>query len=196
MEKGVSTRIIMEVVGKPEEHVKKTLNLLLDQIKQGDGIKLTRSELFDPKPVDNLFSAFMELELEFKDLSLFVSFCLAYMPSSVEIIEPTELLFRSAELSNLLDDLLSRLHQINFVVTNNNAENQILRKNSEGLLKNIVALSLRTPKLIEEISKDVGIKPKELKPFLDRFVKVGNIELVKGVYTLKDMYPNGRQKKS
>ena len=192
MENGVVVKVIMEVVGKPREHVEETLNLINEQLQHKKGIKIRHQETFKPKEVDNLFSAFMELELQFESAPLLTAFCIEYMPSSIEIIEPLELDFSSAQLSNLLNDLLARLHQINLSVANKNAENQILRKNAEGLLKNIILLSLTKPKKIEEISKDIGIRPKELRPILEPFVKTGKIKKEKEIYSLiGSLYENG-----
>ncbi len=182
--KRVMTRVVLEVVGKPEEHVKKALAFVIKKIKEEQRIKVKEEKTFETKKVDNFFSTFAELVIEFEDPNLITSFCFDYMPSSIEIIEPEELALRSNELAGLLNDLLTRLHTMSMNVANTNAENQILKKNAEALLKNLVMNTLKNPKTIEELAKAVGIEPKKLQPYIDEYVKKEKIKKAKDKYTL------------
>ena len=187
--KKVVARVIIEVVGKPEEHIKKALGIVIKKIKEEEGMKVKEEKTFKPKKLENFFSTFAELVVEFEDSNLVVGFCFDYMPSSIEIIEPEDLILKSKELAGLLNDLLARLHSINMRLTNINAENLLLKKNAEALLKNLVMNALEKPKTIEELSKVVGIKPKELQPYVDGYVKKEKIKKTKDKYTLiKSLY--------
>ena len=182
--KKVTARVIIEVVGKPEEHVKKALEIVIKKIKEEEGIKVKEEKSFKPKEVDKFFSTFAELVIEFKNPNQIISFCFDYMPSSIEIIDPEELALRSNELAGLLNDLLTKLHSISMRLANINAENQILRRNTEGLLKNLIMTVLEKPRTIEELSKAIGIDPKELEPYIEGYVKKGKIKKTKDKYTI------------
>lgn len=187
--KKVVARVIIEIVGKPEKHVKNALGLVIDQIKVEEGFKVTEEKTFDPKKTENYFSTFSEMVIEFEKPAMIIGFCFDYMPSSLEIIEPEYLDLRSAELAGLLNDLLTRLHSMSMSMANTSAENQILKQNTEALLKNFVMHALKEPKTMEELSKVAGIKPKQLKPFIEKYVKQGKIKKSKNSYTLiKDLY--------
>lgn len=181
----IIVKVIIEIVGKPKEHVSKSLELVLDKIKGEKLIKILEKETFKPKKVESFFSTFAELELQFNSTSKLLDFCFDYMPSSVEITSPDKLSLQSTDLVSVLNDLLSKLHAISNNVANLNAENQLLKRNGEALLKNLITLSLENKILsLEDLSKKVGIVPKQLKPFLDVFIKKGKVEKTKKGYQL------------
>lgn len=183
-------KAIVEVVGKPEAHVKKSLDLVLKNVEEQKRIKIIKKEVFPPKKNDVFFSAFAELEIKFESPGVLVDFCFDFMPSSIEIIEPSVINLRTQEFTNSLNDILSRLHGINMSLTNINAENKLLKQNAQGLLKNIIMLSIKDNSLsLDEISNGVGIKTENLKPFVDKYVKQGKIKKIKDKYKLvKSLY--------
>lgn len=189
----ISAKVIIEVAGRPKEHVEDSIKLVLDNLKKEKGIKALKMKIFRPKEVDNYFSSFAELELEFDDPAYLVGMCLDYMPSSVEIVDPEEININSRDLAGLLNDLLAKLHNASMAVTRLNAENQNLKQNGDGLLKNIIMLSIgRTEKTIEEISKDVGVAPASLRPFVEKYVKEKKISFKEGRYALKESLYTGK----
>ncbi len=176
---------IIEIVGKPKDHVIKSMSLVMDKIKDQKTIKIVEEKVFEPKEVESFFSTFAELELQFQSTNQILDFCFDYMPSSVEIIEPDKLAVSSSNFGDVLNDLLSKLHTISNNVANLNAENQLLKKNGEAILTNLITLSLENgPTSIEELSRKVGIVPKQLDPFIQAFIKKGKIEKVKKGYQL------------
>ncbi|MBW2970874.1 hypothetical protein KY320_01805 [Candidatus Woesearchaeota archaeon] len=189
-EKQVKVRAILEVVGKPKEHVDKSIKLVIDTVRNVQGMKVEQAKVFKVKPVDNYFSSFAELELSFADTTKLVDFCFDYLPSSVEVIEPAKLELDSTAFAETLNDLLARLHGINANLANINAENRLLKMNATGLLKNLFILSLKNrPATIEELSKRIGIKETELKPFIDSYIKQGKIKKANDKYELvESMY--------
>lgn len=181
----VKVKAIIEVVGKPKEHTEKSIKLVIDKIRENEGTKVDQAKVFKPKPVENFFSTFAELDLIFDNSEGLLNFCFDFMPSSVEIIEPLELEMESVELANVLNDLLARLHGINANVTNITAENKLLKMNATGLLKNLFTVSLSGgPLALPELSSRVGIKEKEIKPFVDTLVKQGHIKITNDKYEL------------
>ncbi len=183
----VLAKVIVEVAGRPKEHVEDSIKLVLDNIKKEKGIKAIKMKIFKPKEVDNYFSSFAELELEFEDPAYLVGMCFDYLPSSVEIIKPEELNIDSRDMGGLLNDMLSKLHNASMTVTKLSTENQNLKQNGDALLKNIITLSIgKTEKTIDEISRDVGVTPPSLRPFVEKFVKDGKISSKDGKYKLKE----------
>ena len=192
----ILAKVIVEVAGKPKEHVENSIKIVLDNIKKEKGIKALKMKIFKPKECDNYFSSFAELELEFEDPEYLVGMCFDYLPSSVEIIEPDEINIDSRGMAGLLNDMLAKLHNASMAVSQISAENENLKLNGEGLLKNIIMLSIgKSEKTIEEISKEVGIKPANLLPFVEKYVKDGNISLKEGKYRLKEsLYKESKDK--
>ncbi len=194
LEKGaILSRIIVEIAGTPKDHVEKTIDLVIESLKQIKEIDIKKSEKFPAKEQEipgqkitkaKIFSAFTEIELLAKDMPTLIAICFEFMPSSIEVIEPENLKFNSQTVAGFLNDLLARLHQMDMILKNRTAENTILKKNASALLQNIFKLSLKEKdKKIEEISKDVGIPPEQIQPFLDALIKQDRVKKTKDTYS-------------
>ncbi|MBW2966259.1 hypothetical protein KY342_04100 [Candidatus Woesearchaeota archaeon] len=192
LEKGnVCFRSIIEVVGRPKEHVEESVKNYVEKIKKDENIDIEKTEFAEIKKQEEdkeeFWSTFVELELWAKNLPSVIGFCFDYMPSSVEIIEPKELHLKEHELSGLLNDLQANLHKMNIMVKNITHENLNLKKNANNLLWNIVAvLTFKQGKTVEQLSRITGFEPDNLKNFLDKLEKEGKLEQRKGKYFLKN----------
>src|SRR3989344_3928264 len=89
----LKARAIIEILGSPEEHVKKTMQMILDKIKQYPDTKIIKEKMFPAEKMGdkNLWSTFTELDMEVKNVQILTGFCFDFMPSSLEIIEPEEM---------------------------------------------------------------------------------------------------------
>ncbi|MEK6835590.1 MAG: hypothetical protein AABX55_01050 [Nanoarchaeota archaeon] len=126
----VLVRIIVEIVGFPKDHVEEVTKKIVDKIKEDKEVK--KFEIFETvelkDKMDGFYSAFTELEINFNNLNELISFCLDYMPSSIEILEPEEINFKTAELANLLNDLLGKLHDYDMTIKKLQASNFLMKK--------------------------------------------------------------------
>lgn len=130
--KTISARITVEVLGSPKEHVEKTLNNVLEKIKGEENIKVTKVEDYECKQMDNkLWSTFADLEFETKELKRVLDLCLDYMPSTVEILDPAGMELDMNDLSNVLNDMLTKLHKFSMVLTKLQTENIYMMKELE-----------------------------------------------------------------
>jgi len=182
----ILARIIIEIVGKPKEHIEKALRIVVDKIKEQKDFKVVEEKLFNAEKQEEMFSTFAELGILFNNMEVLVGFCLDFMPSSVEILDPEKLSFKSNNFAGLINDLLTRLHQISLRVVQNNAEKKILKKNMLNMLKNTVMILLSIKGMqLEQLSKSSGVNEKDFKPLLDVMVKEKTIDFKEGVYSLK-----------
>jgi len=124
----IKINTIIEVVGFPREHVDETLDSVLDKLKLEDGIIVLNKKITKAKKIGEMWSAFVELEIETKDLQKLSYFCFNYMPSSIEIIDKGRLDLSVNDVSNVFNDLLSKIHQYNVILKNMQAENVIMKK--------------------------------------------------------------------
>jgi hypothetical protein len=167
---------VLEIAGSPKEHVEETFRLVLKKLKEEKNIDVLNGKVHEPKPQGAFFSAFAELTLLIKDFPALVSMSFDYTPSSIEIIEPEELKLSPTGVSDLFNDVLGKLHEIDMQLKNSNAANTLLTQNLNNMLKNSVLILLNSgPMAMGELSQKVGIIEKQLEPFLDRFVKEGLI---------------------
>ena len=129
----VKAKVIIEILGAPESHVKETIGKIVDKVKENKDYGVTKEEIFDPKQQENkkLWSTFCELELEVKELQLLINFCFDFMPSSVEVLSPEKFQLTSDPINDMLNDLIGRLHQYDMLLKNLHAQNIMLKKQVE-----------------------------------------------------------------
>ena len=186
-EGGILARVVLEVLGAPREHVEEALRAVVSKVKEAEGTEVLKEDFHEAEKKGEFFSTFVELEAVFDDIENLIDLCFAFLPSSVEIIEPEHFRMQSFEISDLMNDILARIHGMDMVLKNTNAENTLLKKNAVTILKNLVMLSLREkPKTLAELAGDSGTKQNELEPFIKMFVAEGGIKKEGELYILED----------
>jgi len=168
---------IIEVLGKPKEHVEQTIKVYVQKIKQNKNIKILKEDYSKVKKVEELFSIFVELEVLAKDSTELLFFCFDYMPSSIEVIEPEEIKYKKGDFSAFLNDLQARLHTIDMALKQYKARNTMLIKNSAILLRNIILVFLEQgPRTRKEISQRVGLPEDKIENILKIMIKESRIK--------------------
>ena len=162
----IRSNIVIEILGKPKEHVDKALNMYLEKIKNDDNkIAIINEKIHEAAEQDKgFFSTFAELEIVSEDLTSLIGFCFDYMPSSVEILKPEEFSMKKSTVEDLLNDLQARLHTVDMIVKQQKNENEFLKKNLNKSVSNVILISLASGSLNKEkLSKVTGIHDKELE---------------------------------
>jgi hypothetical protein len=132
-EKRVHAVIIIEVLGKPAEHIDKAIHDLVERLGQEKNIEILNKKFYEPKPTENLFITFCEVELAVPSLVRLMEICFMYMPSSIEITEPRDLSFNLNDANSILNGLISRLHQYDAIAKKITFENMILKNQLQQL---------------------------------------------------------------
>lgn len=179
----IHARSILEMLGGPKEYIEQTLRDYVQKLKKN--LEIINEDYEEAKPQGKMFSTFVELEVKFKDMLQLLDFCFEALPSSVEILSPNELNFKSNDLTDFLNDLQGRLHEADMVVKSVRAQNKILDRNATAVLQNFIKYLSKEPKTAEEISPFIGLEPKEVKAFADNLVKKGVIQEQNGKYSTK-----------
>ena len=208
----IRCRTIIEVLGKPKEHVEKSLNEYVQHIREDSELVVLNEEFSEAKEIEkhveekqqdkiarmdsgdaheknkrpaNLWSQFVELDLVVKGTPKLISFCFEYMPSSIEIAKPESLAMTSRELSSFLNDLQARLHNVDMIVKQLKAENDFLRLNMNAIIHNAILICLKVSKLsIEQLSQVTGLDRKELEIFVEKLIKDNKIKKENELYCL------------
>lgn len=180
--------VIIEVLGKPKEHVEKSIRDYTDKIDEDSNLIILKKDFSDAEEKEGLWSTFVELDMVIKGLPKLISFCFDYMPSSVEIIKPEELLMSRETIADFANDLQARLHQVDMVVKQLKNENTFLKKNLNAMMKNTIAVAL-APGMIssDKLSKITGIKEEELTKILKSMIDEGKIKQKDTLYGLAAM---------
>jgi len=131
--------LILEVMGRPKEHLAETLKELIEKIGSEKGVEVVHKNINEPKELEkqkDLFTNFAEVEIKVETLMNLVIVMFKYMPSHVELISPEKLSFDNDEFSGFLNETTRRLHGYEELARVFQMEKQVLenkiKKLSEG----------------------------------------------------------------
>lgn len=181
----VLVRTIIEMLGSPKEHIAKTIRDYVEKLEKEDYATVISKEFSKPKKTREMYSVYVEIEMETHGIENLVWFCFDYMPSSIEILEPSSIEYSAHDFTDFINDLQARLHKFDMLLKNLNAENKVIKKNGLTLAKNMILVGLKEgPKDIETLKSVSGIPVKQLEKFLKTMVDEKRIIVNKKVYSL------------
>ena len=128
----IQFKAIIEILGKPKEHVETTMENVMTELEKKEGITVVDKEVAKIKELENFFSTYADLELKVADMDKLIDFCFDFLPSSVDILEPEKFDLDSKKLSDFFNDLLAKLHQQSMIIRNLHAENTLMKQQLEG----------------------------------------------------------------
>ena len=105
--------LIIEVLGKPKEHLVQTLEKISEDISKEKGVELIEKKIREPvelKERKDLFTTFAELEIEVESMLYFTILIFKYMPAHVEIISPELIAMHNTGWNDVFNELVRRLH--------------------------------------------------------------------------------------
>lgn len=188
MEQEIAFRAVIEVLGKPREHVETALTGYIENLEKNKNFQITDKQFATAQQQENseLWVTFVELEAKTSSVKHLTGFCFDYMPSMLEIITPEKIVFKDVEVSQYLNDLQAKLHHVDMVAKQVQTENNILQRSLGSLLKNYITLILTNQNLTsEQISNLTGVNQDKLEDFLDQLIDEGKVDLKEGIYILK-----------
>lgn len=109
----IKTRFILEVIGKPKEHLKETLQGMINNISNEEKVEVAESDIKEPvqaKEQATFYSSFAEVEIETEDMNKILMLVFKYMPANIEVIEPEKINFTNNEWNDFFNILTKRLH--------------------------------------------------------------------------------------
>lgn len=175
MAEQVLARVIIEMLGAPQDYIANTMKTYVDKIKKEHTVQKT--EIAEAEPKDKLFTIYSELEIRFKDLPALLDFCFESMPSSVEVLEPNKFSISLDKLNSFLNDLQARLHEADAIIKNERTRQQVVDMNSMNVFRRFLLYLIENGKpTASEMSHHVGVHPSKLVPYLDKLVEENKLK--------------------
>ena len=159
MEGKLRANLIIEILGRPAEHVKESLNTIIVKLGSENGTKLINKTYHDPVPAKDsktLFSAFAEAEVEFDSIDHYFLTLFSYMPSHIEIIYPEKFTMTNNDLNTLGNHILQRIHNYDSIAKNLVAERTIILQQIQKEAPEVFKKLVQPPK--QEPQKKEGKK--------------------------------------
>ena len=163
-ENKIKAFVIFEMLGRPAEHLKKTLTEFIEKLGGEPGNQIKDKKINEPKKIGDsqqeLYTTFAETEMELKDLPTLFKLIFSYMPSNIEIIEPEELKIKNFDLNVLVNELARRLHQYDEIAKGLALERNFLVQKLQqlGIQPGIVQPLQKTAPAKKETEKKTGKK--------------------------------------
>ena len=136
--KGISVVMIVEVIGRPPEHLTETLNEIVKEIDQEKGVKVINKKINEPTLMKNqkdFYMNFVEIEMEIEEILQLAILLFKYMPAHVEIISPELIVLTNNGWNDVLNELTRRLHGYDEIARIAQAEKGILEKKLREVLE-------------------------------------------------------------
>jgi hypothetical protein len=182
----IKANIIFEVVGNPKEFIERALKEHLKKLDSDKGIEILNEKSEPAEKQGDIWSAFSEVELLINNLEKLTWICMNLMPASIEIMSPDNLLFKGRDLTNWLNDLLAKLHEIGLISQQLGKQNKLMLKNMNALFRNSILLAIDSGiNKDSEIAKRIGVLKKSLDPVFQAMIKESAIVKKGTKYTRK-----------
>ena len=136
--KKITAVIILEIIGKPAEHLVETLEQISKEMGEEKGVKMINKKISEPvelKERKDFFTAFAEKEIEIDEALQLAILMFKYMPAHVEVISPESLVLTNNEYGDILSELTRRLHKYDEVARVVQMEKDILEKKLKSILE-------------------------------------------------------------
>lgn len=115
MAQKVKAIMIVEIAGRPANHVLESLKAHMAQIKGLKAARLISENYSEPRKIEEvkeeMYTCFAEVEVETNSFFDMVNLVFDFMPSSFEIIEPEDISFNLSDATTFLNTLSGRLHK-------------------------------------------------------------------------------------
>jgi len=111
--KNIRAVMILEVLGKPAEHLTETLNNLISKIGEEKGVEIMSKKINEPvlmKDQKEFYTSFAEVEVEVEEILHLAILLFKYMPAHVEIISPELIALTNNGWNDVFNELTRRLH--------------------------------------------------------------------------------------
>jgi len=105
--------LIVEVLGKPPEHLIETLENIIKKMDEEQGVQVKEKKIREPtlvKDSKEFYTSFAEIEIEVEEILYLSILMFKYMPAHIEIIHPELIALTSHGWNDILNELTRRLH--------------------------------------------------------------------------------------
>jgi hypothetical protein len=112
-ERKINAIMILEILGRPPEHLVETLENIAKSIGEEKSVKVINKKINSPtlvKEQKDLYTSFAEIEVEVEDLIYLAVLMFKYMPAHIEIISPQNISLANTDWNDILNELTRRLH--------------------------------------------------------------------------------------
>jgi hypothetical protein len=133
---GIKAALIIEILGKPKEHLTDSLNKIIEQIDNEKGVGVYEKKVYEPKELEGqkgFYTSFAEVQVEVEEIAHLIILMFKYMPANVEVIEPELIALTNNGWADIINELTRRLHGYDEIARVLQIQNQQLKNKLKEL---------------------------------------------------------------
>ena len=133
----VKAEMIIEVIGRPPEHLIETLDGMIERIEDEKGVTVLRKKINESQPMkDNpeFYTTFAEIEVEVEEVLYLVMLVFKYMPAHIEIISPEKISLSNNGWNEIVNEVARRLHGYDEIARVLEVEKSLLERKLREIL--------------------------------------------------------------
>lgn len=146
MAQKVKAIMIVEIAGRPADYLKEALVNHINQIRNLKYARLINATYSEPKKLEvqeEMYTCFAEVEVETNEFADMINLIFDFMPSSFELIEPSEMKINLSDATSILNTLSGRLHKYDEIAKISQAQVQQLAQKLDEMQKEKDALEVK-----------------------------------------------------
>lgn len=135
--KGIRATIILEIIGRPPEHLVETLGEIISNIDKEKGVQVLGKKINEPilmQDTKEFYTTFAEVDIEVEDILYLAIVMFKFMPAHVEVVEPELIALTNNGWTDILSELTRRLHGYDEIARMMQIENHQMKKKLDELL--------------------------------------------------------------
>lgn len=136
-EKGMKAVMIIEVIGRPPEHLVEALENTVKTIDEEKGVSVKEKKIKKPTLMKNkkdFYTSFAEVEVEVEEILHIAMLMFKYMPAHIDIISPEIIALSNNGWAEIFNELTRRLHGYDEVAKIIQIEKAVLEKRLRDIL--------------------------------------------------------------
>jgi len=137
-EQKIRVIFIIEILGRPPEHLTETLEEVIKKLGEEKGVKIIEKTVNEPQQLEQekeFYTNFAEVEFEVDEIITLSGLVFRYMPAHIEILSPQKINLTNNELNTILNELTRKLHSYDEVARVLQTEKAILEKKLRDLIE-------------------------------------------------------------
>lgn len=131
----IRAMLILDIIGRPPQYLVESLEKITEEMGKEKGVSIKSKKIKEPtvmKDNKEFYTTFSEIEVEVEDILYLAILMFKYMPAHIEVISPETISLSNNGWSDILSELVRRLHSYDEVARILQIEKQeLLRKIQE-----------------------------------------------------------------
>lgn len=153
---GIGAVFILEVIGRPKEHLTETLNDLIKKIDGEKGVHVISKKINEPvlmKDQKDFYTSFAEIELNVEEFLYLMILVFKYMPAHIEVLSPEDMQLTNTDLNDILNELTRRLHGYDEIARIIQSEKFVLERKLREVLGDGIVMGEKSSETKKKKSK-------------------------------------------